>query len=64
MIELSNVSAHRAQRLLREWRRSLFCSYVNKSSGLVEDESVIRDLAEFDAVLADLAEALKKAKQR
>ena len=64
MIELSNVSAHRAQRLLREWRRALFCSYVNKSSGLVEDESVIRDLAEFDAVLADLAEALKKAKQR
>jgi len=64
VIVLSNVAAKRAVRVLSTWRRVVFVSNVDRTTGLVKDTTAVRDLADFDAVLADLAEALKKAKQR
>ena len=62
MIELSNATGRKVRRLLREWRRALFDGHVNQSTGLVEDEQLLRELAELDALIATLNEALKKAK--
>jgi len=62
VIALSNRNARAARLILQTWRCALFDGHVNQSTGLVEDEQLLRELAELDALIATLNEALKKAK--
>ena len=63
-IVLSNVAAKRALRVLSIWRRVVFVSNVNRETGQVNDAVAVRDLAAFDAAIADLSEAIKKARSK
>jgi hypothetical protein len=64
VIALSDRTAKQARRLLNGWRRAIFESHVSKETGMVDDDKVVRELAEFDSVIATLSEAIKKARSK